>query len=58
MEYAKDRGFLEDLYYRPCKSIDLRLSPRTRAYLKTKSIEEIWEVLPRIVGVSPHQRYF
>jgi hypothetical protein len=56
--YARAKGFTQVYYSRPNGFIDLRLSPATRRYLRSKTNAEVWTLLPKILGVSPYERYF
>ena len=58
MEYALAQGFLRIYNRRPNGFIDLRLSPATRRYLRSKTDKQIWALLPRILGVTDRNDYF
>lgn len=48
--YALEHGFTQVYYARPNGFIDLRLSPATRRYLRSKSVTEVWTLLPKILS--------
>lgn len=58
-QYALQVGFLQPYFHRPNGFINLRLSPATRKYLRTKTDKEIWKLLPQILNVKDQPgRYF
>jgi hypothetical protein len=53
-----EHGFTQEYYGRPYAFIDLRLSPATRRYLKSKPAAQRWDILAFLLGDDGHRAYF
>jgi len=57
-EFALEHGYTRRFYGRPDGFIQLRLSPRTREFLRSRPRALFWYYLPLLLGARAESEYF